>query len=114
MSASDKVRGAIAETWERFKGRIFERVETLEAAAAAAAQDALTPQARQNAVQAAHKLAGTLGTFGFHEGTRLAREIELLLQSSSPLDANQRSHLGELVLALRRELDRRPSQAPPV
>jgi HPt (histidine-containing phosphotransfer) domain-containing protein len=41
--------------------------------------------ARRAGADAAHKLAGILGTFGLPDGTNLARRVELLLESSAPL-----------------------------
>jgi len=51
-------------------------------------------------LQEAHKLAGSLGMFGFR-GSQLAREIEQIFQAKTPLDQNQALHLSELVVALR-------------
>ena len=46
----------------------------------------------------AHKLAGSLGMYGYDEGTRVARELELLLEGAAP-DAER---LRELAARLRR------------
>ena len=47
----------------------------------------------------AHKLAGSLGMYGYDEGTRIAREIEVLLGGEATPDA---ARLGDLVAELRR------------
>ena len=50
----------------------------LEAANQALAAGKLSDHIRAEAHAAAHKLAGTLGTFGLTKGTILAREAEIL------------------------------------
>lgn len=74
----------IADLWQRNQTQIDERLALLERAAADAATGALTPALREEAAATAHKLAGSLGMFGFHEGTRLARELEHLLLADGP------------------------------
>jgi HPt (histidine-containing phosphotransfer) domain-containing protein len=41
--------------------------------------------ARRAGADAAHKLAGILGTFGLPEGTDLARRIEVMLEAAAPV-----------------------------
>jgi HPt (histidine-containing phosphotransfer) domain-containing protein len=76
-SKQSSTQTMIAALWQRNQPQVLERLALLDQAAA----EPLTPQLRQDAVATAHKLAGSLGMFGFHEGTRLARELELLLES---------------------------------
>ncbi len=101
-----KVQGV----WERYTEKFSNRVAVLEQATTALLQDSLGNELRLHAEQEAHKLAGSLGMFGF-EGSRLAREIEQMFQAKTPLGQNQALHLSELVVALRRELQR-PTSAP--
>jgi HPt (histidine-containing phosphotransfer) domain-containing protein len=72
---------AIAALWQRNQPQILERLALLDRAAAAARAGALTPALHAEAIAVAHKLAGSLGMFGFHEGTRIARELEQHLES---------------------------------
>lgn len=67
--------------WERNRPQVMERLALLDRAAQARP---LTPQLREEAATVAHKLAGSLGMFGFSEGTRLARSIEQHLESANP------------------------------
>ena len=60
---------------------------------------------RRTAQREAHKLAGSVGTFGFAEGSALARNIELLLNDSRALDAEGVSRYHDLVSQLRAELE---------
>ncbi|WP_218080785.1 response regulator [Anthocerotibacter panamensis] len=96
---------ALAGAWERFQAGVLDRVGVLEAANHALLGGTLIPALRQQAGQEAHKLAGLLGTFGLHEGTRLARQIEEQIQDPIQ-DREQLLHFTELVVALRREVER--------
>jgi HPt (histidine-containing phosphotransfer) domain-containing protein len=69
---------AMNRLWAQFLPQIEERVAILEAAARAASEGTLTPALREQAAAAAHKLAGTLGTFGLKQGTEVARQAEQL------------------------------------
>ncbi len=90
MAQSDPT--ALAEAmdrlWAQFLPQIEERVSILENAAASMATESLSSELCHEASSAAHKLAGTLGTFGLNHGTDLAREAETLY--SSPALAKER------------------------
>ncbi|HEY9846044.1 MAG TPA: response regulator, partial [Candidatus Caenarcaniphilales bacterium] len=94
---------AVAQVWQRCKSKFSERAALLEQAAAAMLQGTLSNELRTSAKQEAHKLAGSLGMFGF-KGSRLAQEIGQLLQVKAPLEQDQALRLSELVATLRREL----------
>lgn len=91
---------AVAKAREDFKGRISARLVTLDQAANALKEGKLSEQLRSKAEQEAHRLAGSLGSFGFAEGSRLAQEIEQMLQNENCLD----QYLCELVTQLHREM----------
>lgn len=80
---------AMARLWARFLPDIEQRVAVVEAAAQAAAAGALSEPERQAAHAAAHKLAGSLGTFGLQRGTELARQAELALADTAKLNAQE-------------------------
>ena len=48
---------------------------------------------------------GLLGTFGYSEGTRLAKEMERMLEAGSSLGQAEARSLSELVVFLRDELE---------
>lgn len=100
---------AVAGVWDKFKQKISDLVQVLEQAATMALQEQMMQELRSSAQQEAHNLAGSLGTFGFTEGSRLARKIELLLQSSQTFSESEARHLNELVKALRQEMDFPPA-----
>ncbi|HEX2189635.1 MAG TPA: response regulator, partial [Longimicrobiaceae bacterium] len=64
------------------------------------------PQARRAAEREAHKLAGAVGSFGFAEGSRLAREAEELLGAAAPPGPEEAPRLAALAAALRVDLER--------
>ncbi len=101
--AQQQTMAEVQGVWERCQQNFSNRVAVLERATTALLQDSISDELRQAASQEAHKLAGSLGMFGF-EGSRLAREIEQMFQTKTPLDQNQALHLSELVVALRRAL----------
>jgi HPt (histidine-containing phosphotransfer) domain-containing protein len=79
---------AIAALWRDAQPRALERVAVLEAAVFALADDALAPETADEARREAHKLAGSLGTFGIPAGTAHARVIERALDAGAgPGDA---------------------------
>lgn len=96
---------AIAGVWNRFKGKIGEQVEVLAQAAAALSEGKLTTELHAQAEREAHTLAGSLGTFGFSEGSQVARKIERLLQGIK-LGRKDATRLGKLVKSLRTEINR--------
>ena len=100
---------AIAKVWERFKNSISDRIAIFDQTHVALSLGQLSDELRQQAGQEAHKLIGSLGTFGLAEGSRLAREIENLLQSNPKQD--QAPQLCELVATLRRELEQESGEA---
>ena len=98
---------AMNRLWAQFLPQIEERVANLELAAKAAAEGTLTSDLREQAHDAAHKLAGTLGTFGLQEGTELAREAEALYAAESPAMASENGRLAALAAQLRATLAKR-------
>ena len=99
---------ALAGVWERFKGRISEQVSVIEQATTALLNETLDRELRTQAEREAHTLAGALGTFGFPEGSRIARKIEHLFETE--FSPKQVKELPKLVGALRQEIERSPEK----
>ncbi len=91
------------EIWKRAKKQTAERVAVIEQAITALQKGKLSKKLRSQAEQLAHKLAGSLGMFGSDEGSRLAREIELLFQAGIQ-QPQQVRQLKQLVVALQEEI----------
>lgn len=75
----------LRDLWKRKLPAVRDQLRTLEQALAMIDADTLTAPLRSDAIMAAHKLAGSLGMFGYHDGTRFARELEACLDSDQPL-----------------------------
>jgi HPt (histidine-containing phosphotransfer) domain-containing protein len=95
------IASALEGLWAKFLPEIRERVAVLERAAAGFAANTLTDAQREEANSAAHKLAGTLGTFGLTRGTVLARELELMYTEDTGPDAARSAKLAELTVELK-------------
>lgn len=89
----------VQRLWQRHAGVAASRVQVLEAAAPALAAGTASAQQRSDAVRAAHKLAGALGTYG-RGGSEQARTLERLLESNADL-----IRVPDLVAALRRAVE---------
>ena len=87
----------LMEIWHRNRDQVLERLALLDRAAQATP---LPEPLREEATAIAHKLAGSLGMFGFAEGTRLARSLEEHLEGTHPNPA----HLAALSTDLRASL----------
>lgn len=94
-------RELISALWERSAPLLTDRLHGLDVACEAAVVGRLSPMMRRGAADTAHKLAGSLGMFGYPRGTELAREIEQLLENDGVVDAVT---LRELVVELRASL----------
>jgi HPt (histidine-containing phosphotransfer) domain-containing protein len=95
------------QLWIRFLPEIRERVAILEAAAQARVAGVLTSEQREAAHSAAHKLAGTLGTFNLPRGTDFAREFEHACASEESCAATEAQRLSGLAAEIRSVIDGR-------
>ena len=82
-SAESRQRTAalLTDLWRRNVPLIEYRISVLERAAAGPFP--LLDELRAEASNVAHKLAGSLGMFGYEEGTEISRSLEHLLESPS-------------------------------
>lgn len=95
--AEDKTAALLAVLWVKVRPLVEERLAVLDKAAVAASAGTLADDLRKEAMSNAHKLAGSLGMYGYDEGTRVARELEVLLGGAKP-DA---ARLAKLIAELR-------------
>ena len=104
----EELSQAMERLWVRFLPEIMERVSIMEAAAAAMVAGTTTKSERENAEDAAHKLAGILGTFKLMPGTVLARDLEANFNVEDDRDWGK--HIVELIAKLRAVIEsRKPS-----
>lgn len=109
ITQNTPLSSAVTELWKKFQGKMSSRVEVLDQATKALVAGTLSDELRQKALQESHKLAGSLGTFGFVDGSILAGEIEKLWQPEVTLGSAEAQYLLELVTALQRELQKTPA-----
>jgi diguanylate cyclase (GGDEF)-like protein len=98
-STEQELRAKLATIWTQSKERVNEQIEMIDRVLC---QADLTYQ--EQAFRQAHNLAGALGTFGFWEGSKVAKQVEQLL-AESPLPPKSLYRLPELTAALRRAID---------
>lgn len=77
----------LASVWQRSLPVLRKRLSTLNDAARAASDGHLSASARKEASEIAHKLAGSLGMFGYMCGTEIAQQLEILLDSDGTVPA---------------------------
>jgi HPt (histidine-containing phosphotransfer) domain-containing protein len=83
-----KTAQLLAILWERNRPVVMERLALLESTVQTLqTKGSLAPEIQVDAANVAHKLAGTLGMFGYPRGTELARMMEEVLEMQDPLTA---------------------------
>lgn len=111
MPASDRDLNAqqqyltfLNETWKTTQPSSLAQVKQLAQAVADLQIEKLTPQQQAQAHQLAHKLAGTLGTFGLLRAMQITRQLEHWFGSPQPLRSHQAALMHTLVTALQQEI----------
>lgn len=96
-----QLAAAIREIWQRAYTAIEQQISEIEQAANSLRLGTLDEPTRATAENAAHKLAGSAGTFGFAAVSEIASALERLLKSPTPADLQS---IADLALALRTQL----------
>lgn len=104
-----QVISSVSKLWEKFKSTFTAQVEVLEQATQALTEGRLTVELQQKAKQEAHRLAGSLGIFGFAEGSNLAKRLEHLLETEGTIGQEQTLQISELLGLVQQELSKPPS-----
>jgi diguanylate cyclase (GGDEF)-like protein len=102
--SQSRVDNGISKVWEEVVRKLEERVVAIGQASTILLQGKLNEEMQSQAKQEAHKLVGSLGMFGSDEGSRLAQEIESLMEKGNQLKQATKQHLLQLVVELRQEL----------
>ncbi|NKB17822.1 MAG: response regulator [Pseudanabaena sp. CRU_2_10] len=103
--AEQRVMAKVAQIWQSTKFHSIGHVTMLEHTTSLLSAGDLSDELARMAAQAAHKLVGSLGMFGFQDGSQLARQIEALFQTTTPLVQEQISQLKTLILELRQVVE---------
>ncbi len=69
-SAPDQIDNLLADLWQKNLPTLRERLDLLDRIASTAASGTLAEATRLEALTIAHKLSGSLGMFGYQQGTR--------------------------------------------
>src|ERR1700733_7493632 len=76
-----KIEALLTDLWQRQLPLLQERLDLLDRTAAEASAGVLSQASRDEALTVSHKLAGSLGMFGYQQGTDTARAMELILKA---------------------------------
>jgi HPt (histidine-containing phosphotransfer) domain-containing protein len=80
----NKINTLLAELWQKGLPTIRERLDLLDQLGSIAASGTLDEATRVEALNIAHKLAGSLGMYGYQQGTEVASKMERILKSPTP------------------------------
>lgn len=112
-----KVMAAVAKIWQRFKESLPEKLDVFRQVSLTLATGTLNQQLYEHATMEAHRLVGSLGSFGCAEGSQIAREIEQLLQTQTKATPPDAQKLKHLIDSLQQAIATKPALvqvAPPV
>jgi HPt (histidine-containing phosphotransfer) domain-containing protein len=84
VKINDPIDDVLAQLWQKNLPTIRERLDLLDRLGSAAVSGSLEEHTRIEALNIAHKLAGSLGMYGYQQGTELASKIERILKSPTP------------------------------
>jgi HPt (histidine-containing phosphotransfer) domain-containing protein len=96
--AAAETAALIAELWQRHLPTLRERLDLLDRIAASSAAGPLSQEDRDEGIAISHKFAGSLGMYGYRQGTEVATAMEQLFRSDQPLQPDE---LIALTCALR-------------
>jgi len=102
--AQAKVQAVVARLWDKLKASLGSKLLLFEQAIAQIDRGTIDSEMQQQAKLEAHRLIGSLGTFGLPQGSELAREMEKLFQAES-LDRQQVKQFEELLEQLKQVVE---------
>lgn len=79
-----QIDNLLAQLWKKNLPTVRERLDLLDQFASDASTGALAEAPRAEALSIAHKLAGSLGMYGYQQGTEVASRMERILKSPTP------------------------------
>lgn len=106
--AQAKVLAVVQQMWGNFKESLGSQMTLFEQAIAQLSTGTLDSELRSSAEAVAHRLIGSLGSFGLPQGSEVARQIEQLLRLES-LGHNEARQLEDLVGQLKQAIENKPS-----
>lgn len=106
--AQAKMMAIVAEMQDELQESLREKFQLLEQAIVQLAAPTPDGDIIKQAKVEAHRLAGSLGSYGYSEGSKIAREIEHLLEKPTPAPQNTSVQLVELVKLLQQTVKQQP------
>jgi DNA-binding response OmpR family regulator/HPt (histidine-containing phosphotransfer) domain-containing protein len=91
-----------------YRSTLVEQIAVLVEVKKQLREEVFQTELRQYVQREAHKLAGSLGVFGYPDGSRFARTIELLLEGDRLLTTREIAKLEEAIDNLQAELQKLP------
>jgi HPt (histidine-containing phosphotransfer) domain-containing protein len=107
MTSADKLEKKMQELWEKYRSVSLARLEIVERAVEALNRGALTEELRAQAAREAHKLSGSLGTFGLQAGSAAALEIESFFSCYDPSAQKGTAEVNNRFGRLKQEIQNR-------
>lgn len=105
------VEETVNDIWAKIRDKTIAKVESIQDIAHANLPYLNADnEPRKDAYIEAHKLAGSLGTFGYSRGSEIARTIEFLLGGEEPLTTDKQIQIKQLTQDLLKELKKPPNQ----
>lgn len=104
QSPLSSIPSELREVWQEVRQIYCDRLSTIQQAVAALQSQTLTPEQQQSAVQEAHTLVGSLGSFGLDKASGLARQIQQIFKQTQPLGHPDVAKLLPLIVALSQQL----------
>jgi HPt (histidine-containing phosphotransfer) domain-containing protein len=81
---NDQIDDLLLQLWQKNLPTIRQRLELMDQFGSAAVSGSLEEHTRIEALNIAHKLAGSLGMYGYQKGTEVASTMERILKSPTP------------------------------
>lgn len=106
--AQAKVMAMVQKMWVKFKQGLGAKIALFEQVISQLSTGSLDAELLAAAQAEAHRLIGSLGTFGLPQGSEVMRQIEQLLRLES-LGQNQAQQLEELIGQLIQVVENKPS-----
>src|SRR3981189_2920483 len=79
-----QIDDVLVQLWKKNLPTIRERLDLMDQFGSAAVSGTLDEPTRIEALNIAHKLAGSLGMYGYQQGTEVASKMERILKSPTP------------------------------
>ena len=92
----------VVEVWQRVRPSAAQKVAVVASASSRLATGDLDEVLRADAWQQAHRLAGSLGSFGWADASVAAATAERILEAPTPADADE---LADAVARMERAVD---------